>query len=91
VSRVPLLQQRLGIEGQELQSKAIEASLLQSELDDTHALVEVWRQRATDAEAFTAEATSELGQWYHQPLVTGLLGFTGGVLATGAVVLISHH
>jgi hypothetical protein len=90
VNKVPLLQQRLGVEGQALQSKAIEASLLQSDLDDTLALVEVWRQRANDAEALAAEAAGELEKWYHDPLITGLLGVTGGVLATSAVVLMSH-
>jgi hypothetical protein len=91
VSKVPLLQQRLGVEGQELQSKTIEVSLLQSELGDTLAATQMWRKKAQeDAEQLTV-ATGELDRWYHDPLITGLLGFTGGVLATSAVVLTFHH
>jgi hypothetical protein len=91
VNKVPLLQQRLGIEGQDLQSKTIEVSLLQSELSDTLAAVESWHQRAATAETLASEAAEDLGKWYHDPVITGLLGFTGGVLATGAAVLMSHH
>jgi hypothetical protein len=85
------LRQRLGVEDQELQSKAIEVGLLQSELTDTLAASEVWRKRAQEDSARLQDATAALDRWYHDPLITGLLGFTGGFLATSAVVLTFHH
>jgi hypothetical protein len=65
--------------------------LLQSELADTLNAQEVWHKRALADAAQLETATEALERWYHDPLIMGLLGFTGGVLATSAVVLTFHH